>query len=195
MTNPSRISQSSKTFVSAFLAALAMTAILATVGIGATAKKAPKPVRGAVGSAQVATPTGPPPTMAEELAKHTADRSARQASIAAELGISASDLSTAMDAVKSDKLAAKVAANQLTEAQSKAIVACDAAPLTCDRSDLPAGGPQGRRPEGGKGGAELASALAAKLNLPVASVKAAFKEYAPKRPAGPRGQRVAPPIS
>ncbi|MSX02115.1 MAG: hypothetical protein F2813_03030 [Actinobacteria bacterium] len=182
-----------RSLISAFVAAMAMTAVLATVGIGATNKKAQSPAKGKTTSSQSQAVTGPPPTMAEELAKHKAEKTARQAKLATELGVSAGDLSDAIDAVKSDKLDADVAANKLTSAQRSAIIACESAPLTCDRSDLPAGGPGrgGQRggPEGGP--AAMASALAAKLNLPEAQVAAALKKVMPKpgEGHGPRGQR------
>jgi len=178
---------------------MAMTAVLATVGFGAT-KKSNKTSSGKTNSAQAQTQTGPPPTMSEMLAKRTAEKTAHQAALAAELGVSAKQLSDAMDSVKSDKLDAAVAANKLTAAQRTAIIACEGAELTCDRSNLPAGGPGGpggpgeRGHRGGPNGgpAAIASALAAKLNLPEATVLAALKKTRPARPAGeqhgPRGQ-------
>lgn len=184
-----------RSLLTAFVAAMAMTAVLATVGFGAT-KKSNKPSKGKTTSAQTQTQTGPPPTMAEEFAKHEAEKTARQAALATELGVSAKQVSDAFDAVKSDKLDAAVAANKLTAAQRTAIIACEGAELTCDRSNLPAGGPGGPGGRGHRGGPEggpaaLASALAAKLNLPEATVLAALKKTQPARPAGeqhgPRG--------
>ena len=181
-----------RSLLTAFVAAMAMTAVLATVGFGAT-KKSNKTSNGKTNSAQTQTQTGPPPTMAEEFAKHEAEKTARQAALATELGVSAKQVSDAFDAVKSDKLDAAVAANKLTAAQRTAIKACEGAELTCDRSNLPAGGPGGRGDRGGPEGgpAALASALAAKLNLPEATVLAALKKTQPARPAGeqhgPRG--------
>jgi hypothetical protein len=135
--------------------------------------------------------------MSEMLAKRTAQKTAHQAALATELGVSAKQLSDAMDAVKADKLDAAVAANKLTAAQRTAITACEGAELTCDRSNLPAGGPGGPGERGHRGGPEggragMASALAAKLNLPEATVTAALKKTKPAHPAGeqhgPRGQ-------
>ena len=185
-----------RSLLTAFVAAMAMTAVLATVGFGAT-KKANKPSNGKTNSAQAQTQTGPPPTMSEMLAKRTAEKTAHQAALAAELDVSAKQLSDAMDSVKSDKLDAAVAANKLTAAQRTAIIACEGAELTCDRSNLPAGGPGGPGKRGHRGGPNggpeaMASALAAKLNLPEATVLAALKKTRPARPAGeqngPRGQ-------
>ena len=185
-----------RSLLTAFVAAMAMTAVLATVGFGAT-KKSNKTSNGKTNSAQAQTQTGPPPTMSEMLAKRTAEKTAHQAALASELGVSAKQLSDAMDEVKSDKLDAAVAANKLTAAQRTAIIACEGAELTCDRSNLPAGGPGGPGERGHRGGPNggpeaMASALAAKLNLPEATVLAALKKTRPARPAGeqhgPRGQ-------
>jgi hypothetical protein len=135
--------------------------------------------------------------MSEMLAKRTAQKTAHQAALATELGVTTKQLSDAIDSVKSDKLDADVAANKLTAAQRTAIIACEGAELTCDRSDLPAGGPGGPGERGHRGGPNggpeaMASALAAKLNLPEATVLAALKKTRPARPAGqqqgPRGQ-------
>ncbi len=175
---------------------MAMTAVLATVGFGAT-KKSNKPSKGKTNSSQAQTQTGPPPTMSEMLAKRTAQKTAHQAALAAELGVSAKQLSDAMDSVKSDKLDAAVAANKLTAAQRTAITACEGAELTCDRSNLPAGGPGGPGERGHRGGpdggpAAVASALAAKLNLPEATVAAALKKTQPARPAGDKHGQGGP---
>ena len=182
-----------RSLLTAFVAAMAMTAVLATVGFGAT-KKSNKTSSGKTNSAQAQTQTGPPPTMSEMLAKRTEQKTARQAALASELGVSAKQLSDAMDSVKSDKLDAAVKANKLTAAQRAAIIACEGAELTCDRSNLPAGGPGGPGGRGHRGGPNggpeaIASALAAKLNLPEATVVAALKKTKPARPAGQqRGQ-------
>ena len=184
-----------RSLLTAFVAAMARTAVLATVGFGAT-KKSNKTSKGKTNSAQTQTLTGPPPTMSEMLAKRTAEKTAHQAALAAELGVTDKQLSDAIDSAKADKLDADVAANKLTAAQRTAITACEGAELTCDRSNLPAGGPGGPGERGHRGGPEggreaMASALAAKLNLPEATVTAALKKTKPARPAGeqhgPRG--------
>ena len=183
-----------RTLLTAFVAAMAMTAVLATVGFGAT-KKSTKSTKGKTNSAQTQVQTGPPPTMSEMLAKRTAEKTAHQAALAAELGVTDKTLSDAMDAVKSDKLDADVAANKLTAAERTAIIACESAPLTCDRTDFPAGGPGERGQRGGPAGdkAAMASALAAKLNLPEATVTAALKKTQPARPDGaPAGAQHGP---
>ena len=185
MTNKTLFPKHSKAFASAFLSAVAMTAILATVGVATN--KASKPAKAAGQFSKQVAPVGPPPTMAQQLAKRNADRDARQAKIAAALNVSGADLAAAFKAVKSDSLAAKVAANQLTEAQKVAILACDEAALTCDRSDLPARGPHGR-PAQTK--SAMAAALAAKLNLPTETVQSVLKEYAPGMRKAPRGPQL-----
>ena len=185
MTNKTLFPKHSKAFASAFLSAVAMTAILATVGVATN--KASKPAKAAGQFAKQVAPVGPPPTMAQQLAKRNADRDARQAKIAAALNVSGADLAAAFKAVKSDSLAAKVAANQLTEAQKVAILACDEAALTCDRSDLPARGPHGRPAQAKPA---MAAALAAKLNLPTATVQSVLKEYAPGMRKAPRGPQL-----
>ena len=185
MTNKTLFPKHSKAFASAFLSAVAMTAILATTGVATN--KASKPAKAAGQFSKQVAPVGPPPTRAQQLAKRNADRDARQAKIAAALNVSGADLAAAFKAVKSDSLAAKVAANQLTEAQKVAILACDEAALTCDRSDLPARGPHGR-PAQTK--SAMAAALAAKLNLPTATVQSVLKEYAPGMRKAPRGPQL-----
>ena len=183
-----------RTLLTAFVAAMAMTAILATVGFGAT-KKSNRPAHGKTTSSQAQAPTGPPPTLSEMLAKRTTEKTARQAALATELGVSAQQVSDALRAVKNDKLDAAVAANKLTSAERTAIVACESAPLTCDRTNFPAGGPGGLGGRGHRGGPEggpvaMATALAAKLNLPESQVLAALQKTRPAHPAGGhRGQR------
>ena len=195
--------------LSAFVAALAMTAIIATVSVGATKKAHRVAPNNQVANMAVA---GPPPTMAEVFARRQAEKTSRQAALATELGITAKQLSEAIEAVKSDKLDADVAANKLTAAQRTAIIACNGAELICDRSNLPAGRPGQEGPQGGarghqggarghqggarghQGGARghqvglegISGALASKLNIPEATVLAALKKLRPAA-GGPQG--------
>ena len=188
--------------LSAFVAALAMTAIIATVSVGATKKAHRVAPNNQVANMAVA---GPPPTMAEVFARRQAEKTSRQAALATELGITAKQLSEAIEAVKSDKLDADVAANKLTAAQRTAIIACNGAELICDRSNLPAGRPGQEGPQGGarghqggarghqggarghQGGLEgISGALASKLNIPEATVLAALKKLRPAA-GGPQG--------
>ena len=68
-------------------------------------------------------------------------------------------------------------ANTLTQAQADAILACKAAPLTCDRSNLPAGGPGGRHVASGtmRDGSAFAADLAKALGIDQAKVESALK--------------------
>jgi hypothetical protein len=134
--------------LSALVAALAMTAIIATVSVGATKQSTSVTPNSRVANT---APTGPPPTMAEVFAKRQAEKASRQKALATELGVTAGRLAEAIDAVKGDRLDADVAANKLTAAQRTAIIACNGAELTCDRSNLPAGRPGQRGPQGGPG--------------------------------------------
>jgi DNA-binding Xre family transcriptional regulator len=112
-------------------------------------------------------------------------RAAQDKKLADALGVSTSELKAAQEKLRKDKLDAEVKANRLTQAQADAIVACEAAPLTCDRSNLPAGGPGGRH--GGKHGAKgargtFAADLAKALGIDQAKVEQALKDTRPERP-------------
>lgn len=173
-----------RALLSAVLAALATAAVLATVGFGASTKSGKARSSDDQQSSQK-TQSGPPPTMKEALAKMQAQRDAQQKKLADAIGVSTTDLQNAMDKLKKDKLDAQVKANQLTQAQEDAILACDKAPLTCDRSNLPAGGPRGRHGHGdGPKGATFAKDLAAALGVDEAKVTAALKSTRPARPQG-----------
>ena len=182
-----------RSIIAAFTAAFAMTAVLATVGV---AKSGTGSSKRSGQKTQQAQQSGPPKTMAEALAAEKKERAAREAALAEKLGVSTSDLTDAQKAIRKENLDKAVAENRLTEAQRDAIVACEPDPLTCDRSNLPAG------PHGGPGGPghvdgagrnggpqEMAKQLAAKLSLDEAKVAAALKETMPKPPAGAKGQR------
>lgn len=172
-----------RALVAAMLSALATGAVLATVGFGAnstatTAKKQSSR------SAQT-TQSGPPKTMKQVYDEMQTQRAAQDKKLADALGVSTADLKAAQDKLKADRLAAEVKANRLTQAQADAIKACEAAPLTCDRSDMPAGGPGGRH--GGHGGPKgdrgtFAADLAKALGLETAKVQSALESTRPARP-------------
>ena len=126
----------------AVVACLCGAFTVGAVGSAATKKSASKKKSRQTQTTQ-SQPSGPPPTLKEEMAKRDAARDANLKKVADALSVSLEDLKAAMKAVHHDELAADVAANRLTQAQADAIEACDAAPLTCDRSNLPAGPPPG----------------------------------------------------
>ena len=111
----------------------------------------------------------PPPTRAEVRAKHEAKRTARQDRIAQRLGKTGDQLRAARAAALADVLAQQVQAGRLTAAQRDAILACRKAPLTCDRSNLPA------RPRAALRGLRRAfvQAVAAHLGVEVKALRAA----------------------
>jgi hypothetical protein len=82
----------------------------------------------------------PPATMQQALAKRQTRVVKRQAELAQRLGVSADRLKAANAALLTRSLDVRVAAGRLTVAQRSAILACKAAPLTCDRTYLPAKG-------------------------------------------------------
>lgn len=172
-----------RALVAAMLSALATAAVLATVGFGAgttatTAKK--KHSR----SAQT-TQSGPPKTMKQVYDAMQAQRAAQDKKLADALGVTVDQLTAAQDKLKQDRLDAAVKANQLTDAQRTAILACDKAPLTCDRSNLPAGGPGGRHRDGMRGDrGTFAADLAKALGLETAKVQSALDSTRPAPPTG-----------
>ena len=182
-----------RSIIAAFIAAFAMTAVLATVGL---AKSGTGSSKRSGQKTQQTQQSGPPQTMAEALAAEKKEHAARDAALAEKLGVSTSDLTAAQKKIRKENLDKAVADNKLTSAQRDAIVACEPDPLTCDRSNLPAGPRGGRGGPGHAGGPgreggpqQFAGQLAAKLNLDEAKVAAALKETMPRRPQGDRGQR------
>ncbi|MCW2986323.1 MAG: hypothetical protein JWR63_3893 [Conexibacter sp.] len=81
---------------------------------------------------------GPPATVGQRLARRQDRAATRQAELAQRLGVSAETLKAADGALLKRNLDVRVAAGKLTVAQRSAILACRAAPLTCDRTNLPA---------------------------------------------------------
>jgi hypothetical protein len=183
-----------RTVITALVACLLGAATVGAVGSAATSKKKSS-TRKAQTAQTTTTPSGPPPTLKEDQATRDAARAASQKKIADALSVSAADLQAALDGVRDDQLAADVTANRLTQAEADAIKACAAAPLTCDRSNLPAGGPGGDRHGGGKPGDDdtaFYDAVAKKLNKSSADVKKAFEANRPVRPAGGPGDHDGP---
>jgi hypothetical protein len=175
-----------RALMSALLAALATGAVLATVGFGASQTATTSKSSGSRSAAT--TQSGPPKTMKQVYDAMQKDKAAREAKIAGALGVSTSRLQDAMDEIRTERLAADVKAGRLTDAQRDAILACEKAPLTCDRSNLPAGGPghrDGRRGDRG----DLAAALAKKLGVDQDKVEKALQAARPAKPSGMRGGR------
>lgn len=172
-----------RTLTAAVLSALATGAVLATVGFGAANKSNSTKSGTGSSSKSSTTRTTPPPTMKEALAAREKQKATKQAALAKSLGVSADKLTAAFDAVKKKNLDQAVTDKQLTAAQRDAIQACEKAPLTCDRSNLPAygfrGGKGGHHGRGGKDGAFVKD-LAAELGVSEAKVTEALKANRPK---------------
>jgi hypothetical protein len=193
-----------RALTAAVLSALVTAAVLATVGFGAANKSSTTKKSSAKGkSSQTTTATKPPPTMKEALAAEEKQRAANQEKLATSLGVSVDKLQSALDAVKKKNLDQAVKDNKLTAEQRDAILACDKAPLTCDRSNLPAygfgggpghfggpGGPGGPPPvpggpglrhfRGGPAGSDFVKDLAAELGISEDKVTSALKANRPK---------------
>ncbi|HEX6389660.1 MAG TPA: hypothetical protein VFZ89_09440 [Solirubrobacteraceae bacterium] len=149
------------------------------IGIAATGKKST--------TKTTTTSSGPPPTMKEAQAEREAAHDAQLKKVADALSVSLSDLKDALKGVRNDELAADVAANRLTQAQADAIKACAEAPLTCDRSNLPAFG-RGHGGPGKRGDRNaFYAAVAKKLGKETADVKKAFEANKPARANGRGG--------
>ena len=129
----------------------------------------------------------------KDMQKQRDDHLAR---VAKRLDISTEKLKDALDKVVKADLDKAVDSGRLTSAQRDAILACQDAPLTCDRSNLPAFGGRGRgfhpgpRGEGRARGNDFLAALAKELGIDVAKVRAAFKAERPKFGRGGRAASV-----
>jgi hypothetical protein len=163
-------------FLLPVLAALISAAVVASISIAGSGT-----VTGGAGGSDPTKSrrSGPPPTMAEVFKKAQDQRNASLDRVAKRLDISGDRLRSALDEVMRDQLDAAVKANRLTDAQRDAILACKAAPLTCDRSNLPAFGPRGFGfgpgfGPGFFGGRDALAALAKKLGKDEDDVRAAF---------------------
>jgi hypothetical protein len=128
-------------------------------------------------SGAATTTPKPPPTRGERYAQ-TQDRVAtRQAALAKSLGVSADQLKAANGALLKRNLDTRVAKGTLTVAERSAVLACKAAPLTCDRTNLPVK-PHGKKAKKANAAKRLdrrATNLAGELHLDKAKVLAALK--------------------
>jgi hypothetical protein len=86
-------------------------------------------------AAETHAPKKPPQTMGQKRAKIEA----RRGELAQRLGVSDDQLQAAQGALLKDRLDRRVTKGTLTADERTAIMACRAAPLTCDRTNLPAG--------------------------------------------------------
>jgi hypothetical protein len=177
-----------KVLIAAVASALATAAVIATTGIA--------------GSGDTKK-TSPPRTMSQAFKDMQKQRDDHLASVAKRLDISTEKLKGALEKVGKAKLDEAVDAGRLTEAQRDAILACQDAPLTCDRSNLPAFGRgfhPGMRGEGRAKGQDFLADLAKELDIDAAKIRAAFKAERPKfgrggrgfGPGGPHGFRGGP---
>ena len=136
---------------------------------------------GAAADSDTAAPK-PPQPQGQRHAQREAKRAARQAALAKDLGVSAEQLKAAEGALRKRNLDVRVAKGTLTVAQRSAILACKAAPLTCDRTNLPVRAKRTKK-AAAKRKADAtqrldrrAARLAAELHLDRDAVRAALKE-------------------
>lgn len=165
-----------KVLIAAVASALATAAVIAATGIA--------------GSGDTKKKTSPPPTMSQAFKDMQKQRDDHLSRVAKRLDISTEKLKDALDNVLKTNLDEAVDAGRLTAAQRSAILACKDAPLTCDRSNLPAFGRgfhPGMRGRGGAKGQDFLADLAKELDIDVAKVRAAFKAERPKFGRGMRG--------
>jgi energy-converting hydrogenase A subunit M len=166
-----------KVLIAAVASALATAAVVAATGIA--------------GSGDTKKKTSPPPTMSQAFKDMQKQRDDHLSKVAKRLDISTEKLKDALDKVVKADLAEAVDAGRLTDAQRDVILACQDAPLTCDRSNLPAFGGRrfhpGKRSEGRAKGQDFLADLAKELDIDVAKVRAAFKAERPKFRRGGRG--------
>jgi hypothetical protein len=134
---------------------------------------------GAVTYADSTTSTTTKPKVPQTRGERQERVAARQAAFARELGVSAEQLRAANQALLKRRLDVRVAKGTLTVAQRSAVMACAAAPLTCDRTNLPVRG----KKHGAKAKANAskrldrrAANLAQALHLDKSKVLAALKE-------------------
>jgi hypothetical protein len=165
-----------RVLIAAVASALATAAVIAATGVA--------------GSGDTKK-TSPPRTMSQAFKDMQKQRDDHLARVAKRLDISTEKLKDALDNVLKANLAEAVDAGRLTDAQRDAILACQDAPLTCDRSNLPAFGGRGfhpgKRSEGRAKGQGFLADLAKELGIDVAKVRAAFKAERPKFRRGGRG--------
>ena len=165
-----------KVLIAAVASALVTAAVVAATGIA--------------GSGDTKKKTSPPPTMSQAFKDMQKQRDDHLSRVAKRLDISTEKLKDALDQVLKTNLDEAVDAGRLTAAQRSAILACKDAPLTCDRSDLPAFGRgfhPGMRGRDGAKGQDFLADLAKELDIDVAKVRAAFRAERPKFGRGMRG--------
>jgi hypothetical protein len=181
-----------KVLIAAVASALATVAVVAATGVA--------------GSGDTKKKTSPPPTMSQAFKDMQKQRDDHLSRVAKRLDISTEKLKDALDKVAKSDLDKAVDSGRLTSAQRDAILACQDAPLTCDRSNLPAFGGRGRgfhpgpRGEGRARGQDFLADLAKELDIDAAKVRSAFQAERPKfdrgrfggggpgfGPGGPRG--------
>lgn len=83
------------------------------------------------------SPSSQKPKVPQTRGERQEKAAARQAALAKDLGVSAEQLRAANQALLKRRLDVRVAKGTLTVAQRSATMACFAAPLTCDRTNLP----------------------------------------------------------
>jgi hypothetical protein len=141
--------------------------------------------------------SGPPPTLKQFRADRLKERDARLDRVAKRVGKTGDDLRAAMDTVRKRELDKLVRAGRLTQAERDALEACRTAPLTCDRSNLPAPRLErfrGRPPRRGARLDKLVDAVAHELGVQPADLRRAFRAERPPWREGrpPMGGHVGP---
>lgn len=140
---------------------------------------------GAVAYSDTTTPTAkkPPQTQGQRHAQRQAKLAGRQAALAKGLGVTANQLRAANGALLKQRLDVRVAKGTLTVVQRSAILACKAAPLTCDRTNLPVRAKKQGKKAAAKRQANAAqrldrraASLAGQLHLDRDAVLAALKD-------------------
>jgi hypothetical protein len=165
------------------IAAATASALLAGGAVAYTATAADTHSTTATTSSAKQAKHGPPKTQGQKQAQRATRATARRARLAQSLGVTSAQLQAANDALSRRNLDARVAAGRLTAAERDALVACRAAPLTCDRTNVPArGGAKAaarkaarRKQHAGQLQTRRAKALAGELHLDQAKVLAALK--------------------
>lgn len=89
-------------------------------------------------AAETHAPKKPPQTMGQKHAKREAEVGARRTELAQRLGVTSDQLQAAQGALFKQQLDKRVSNGTLTADERTAILACKAAPLSCDRTNLPA---------------------------------------------------------
>jgi hypothetical protein len=126
-------------------------------------------------AAETHAPKKPPQTMGQKRAK----AEARRGELAQRLGVSDDQLQAAQAALLKQRLDRRVTKGTLTADERTAVMACRAAPLTCDRTNLPARHiakkAKHRKVSASKRTNKRATALAGALHLDRAKVLSALE--------------------